>query len=100
MPQICQILRERAVGMLSAGMSTRAVARELNVNFSTISHLQQHFREFGTTSNRPHNRRPRVASPGPPHLASLSAGLSDTSHLAAPLPSHVKSIDLNLIDLI
>ncbi|KAK6305023.1 hypothetical protein J4Q44_G00238030 [Coregonus suidteri] len=31
-----------------------------NVNFSTISRLQSHFREFGSTFNRPHNRRPRV----------------------------------------
>jgi hypothetical protein len=37
--------------MLTAGMPTRAVARELNGDFSTISH-QRHFREFGTTSNR------------------------------------------------
>ncbi len=49
--------------MLTAGMSTRAVARELNVHFSTISCLQRHFREFGSTSNRPHNRRPRVTKP-------------------------------------
>ncbi len=62
MPQISQVLRERAIGMLTAGMSTRAVARELNVNFSTISHLQRHFREFGSTSNRPHNRRPCVTT--------------------------------------
>ncbi len=44
-------------------MSTRAVARELNVNLSTISRLQRSFREFGSTSNRPHNRRPRVTTP-------------------------------------
>ncbi len=63
MPQMSQVLRERAIGMLTAGMSTRAVARELNVHFSTISRLQRHFREFGSTSNRPHNRRPRVTTP-------------------------------------
>ena len=51
-----QVLRERAIGMLTAGMSTRAVARELNVNFSTINCIQRRFREFGSTSNRPHNR--------------------------------------------
>jgi hypothetical protein len=28
-------LRERAIDMLTAGMSTRAVARELNAHFST-----------------------------------------------------------------
>ncbi len=43
--------------------STRAVARELNVNFSTISRLQRRFREFGSISNRPHNRRPHVTTP-------------------------------------
>ncbi len=34
MPQMTQVLRERSIGMLTAGMSTRAVSRELNVNFS------------------------------------------------------------------
>ncbi len=63
MPQMSQVLRERAIGMLTAGMSTRYVARELNVHFSTISRLQRRFREFGSTSNRPHNRRPRVTTP-------------------------------------
>ncbi len=56
-------MREHAIGMLTAGMSNRAVARELNVNFSTISRLQRRFREFGSTSNRPHNGRPRVTTP-------------------------------------
>ncbi len=63
MPQMSQVLRERAIGMLTAGMSTRAVALELNVHFSTISRLQRCFREFGSTSNRLHNRRPRVTTP-------------------------------------
>ncbi len=63
MPWMSQVLRERAIGMLTAGMSTRDVACELNVHFSTISHLQRRFREFGSTSNRPHNCRPRVTTP-------------------------------------
>ncbi len=63
MTQMLQVLRERAIGMLTAGMSTRAVACELNINFSTISRLQRRFREFGSTFNRPHNRRPRVTTP-------------------------------------
>ena len=57
---ITQVLRKRAIGMLTAGMSTRAVAREFNVTFSTISRLQHCFGEFGSTSNRPHNRRPHA----------------------------------------
>ncbi len=63
MPQMSQISREHSIGMLTAGMSTRAVAGELNVNFSTISHLQRCFREFGSTSNWSQNHRPRVTTP-------------------------------------
>ncbi len=63
MPQMSQVLRERAIGMLTAGMSTRVVAHEFNVHFSTVSRLQKCFREFGSTSNQPHNRRPRVTTP-------------------------------------
>ncbi len=63
MPQMLQVLREHVIGMLTAGMSTRAVAREFNVHFSTISRLQRCFREFGCTSNRPHNRRLRITTP-------------------------------------
>ncbi len=62
-PQMSQILRECAIGMLTAGMSTRAVACELNVHFSTISRLQRRFREFGSTYNRPHNRRLCATTP-------------------------------------
>ncbi len=57
-----QVLKEHAIGMLTAGMSIRAVACELNVHFSTISRLQRRFREFGSTSNRPHNRRTHVTT--------------------------------------
>ena len=53
LPQMSHVLRERAIGMLTAGMSTGAVARKFNVYFSTISHLQCRFREFGSTSNWP-----------------------------------------------
>ena len=56
----CLKLREWAIGMLTAGMSTRAVAKDLNVYFSTISRIQCCFREFVSTSNRLHNRRPRL----------------------------------------
>ncbi len=63
MQHTSQVLRELAIDMLTAGMSTRAVARELNVHFSTISHLQRRFREFDSTSNRPHNCRTRATTP-------------------------------------
>ncbi len=41
----------------------QSCCHELNVHFSTISRLQRRFREFGSTSNRPHNRRPCVTTP-------------------------------------
>ncbi len=63
MPHVSQVLREPAIGMLTAGMSPRAVALELNVHFSTISRLQRRFREIGSTSYRPHSRRSRVTRP-------------------------------------
>ena len=37
MPQMSQVLRDCAIGVPTTGMSTRAFARELNVNFSTKS---------------------------------------------------------------
>ena len=60
MLQMSQVLRECSIGMLTAGMSTRAVTKEFNVNFSTISCLQHCFREFVSTSNQPHICRPCV----------------------------------------
>ncbi len=35
----------------------------IECSFSTISRLQRRFREFGSASNRPHNRRPRETTP-------------------------------------
>ncbi len=71
MPKILQVLRQHAICMLAAGMSTRDVARELNVHLSTISCLQRRFREFGSTSTRPHNRRPRVTPAQDLHIQHL-----------------------------
>jgi hypothetical protein len=42
MPQMSQVERECAIDMLTPGMSTRAVARQLNVHISTISRRQRH----------------------------------------------------------
>jgi hypothetical protein len=40
MPEMSKVLSERVIGMLTAGMSTRAVAREFNINFSTNVSLE------------------------------------------------------------
>ncbi len=53
MPQMLQVLRERAIGMLTAGIST----------CSRPSRLQKRFWEFGSTPMKPHNRRPCGTTP-------------------------------------
>ena len=60
MQQMSQVLRECAIGMLIAGMSTRAVARKSNVHFYTISRLNIILENL---ANRPHNHRPLVPTP-------------------------------------
>ncbi len=87
MPQMSQVLRERVIGMLTAGMSTKAVACELNGNLSTISCLQRCFREFGCKSKRHVVSQPQTTcnytSPGLPHPASSPPRSSETSHRTA-----------------
>jgi hypothetical protein len=53
MLQMIQVLRERAIGMLTARMSTKTVARELNVNFSSISHLQKRLENLAVRPTGP-----------------------------------------------
>lgn len=46
--------------MLTAEMSTRAVACALNVYFSTINRLQGSSREFGSTFNQAHTKENKL----------------------------------------
>ena len=54
--------RERAVGIVQAGMSHQAVADHYNVSKITISRLMIRLRQTGRTNDIPHNGRPRVTS--------------------------------------
>jgi transposase len=54
--------RERAVGIVQAGMSHQAVADHYNVSRITISRLMIRLRQTGRTNDIPHSGRPRVTS--------------------------------------
>ncbi len=80
MPQMLQVFRVRAIGMLTAGMSTRAVAHELIVHFSTISRLKEFQRiwQYIQPASQPQTTCNHT-SPGPPHPASSPPRLWDRS---------------------
>ena len=64
MPGIPQNLRERAIGMLYAGMTTNAVAMNIGCSTRTIRRLRQRFQATGLTEDRSRNWRPRVTTHG------------------------------------
>ena len=51
--------RERAIGMLTAGMSAREVARHFQRHESTISRLLNRFQQTGNVADQPRSDRPR-----------------------------------------
>lgn len=51
--------RQRAIGMLQAGMPARDVARHFNRHESTISRLRSRFQVTGAVNDRPRSGRPR-----------------------------------------
>ena len=55
--------RERAIGMLTAGMSARDVARHFQLHESTISRLQYRFQQTGNVADRTTSGRSRKTSP-------------------------------------
>ena len=62
MPRLRQNDRERAVGMVQAGMTHQAVADHFNVSRITISRLMIRLRQPSRTNDRPRNGRPCVTS--------------------------------------
>lgn len=62
MPRLTHDERNRAIGMLQAGMGVRHIADALNCVPSTIRRLQQRFQETGSVQDRPRGGRPRVTT--------------------------------------
>lgn len=91
--------------MLTAEMSTRAVACDLNVHFSTIRHLKRCFSAFGSSSNQLHGRT-QVTKPAqdlriqPPHLQdhlrlASSAAAAATGLRSQRIRNHVREAPLH-----
>lgn len=64
MPRLPQNLRERAVGMLQAGMRLVQIARQLGTTSRTVRRLRERFNATGVTNDRPRSGRPRVTTRG------------------------------------
>jgi hypothetical protein len=62
MPRLRQNDRERAVGMVQAGMTHQAVSDHFNVSRIAIARLMIRFRQTGRTNDRPRSDRQRVPS--------------------------------------
>ena len=55
--------RERAIRMLTAGMSARDVVRYFQRHESTISRQMNRFQQIGNVAERPRSGRPRKTTP-------------------------------------
>ena len=64
MPRIPNNLRERAINILDAGMSTEHVARHVGCSSRAIRNLRIRFRTTGSTNHLPRRGRPRVTTRG------------------------------------
>ena len=62
MPRVLQNMRERAIGMLQAGMHTVEIARQLVTSARTIRRLRERFITNGETKDRPRSGRPHVTT--------------------------------------
>jgi len=59
--------RNRALGMLEAGMAATHVARNIDVSHCTISRLRTKFNATGSLKNRPFTGRPRKSTANEDH---------------------------------
>ena len=64
MPRLWKNLRERAVGMLNAGMTMNAVAMNIGRPTRAIRHFRPRFQATGRTEDRSCSGRPRVTTRG------------------------------------
>ena len=65
--------RERAIGMLTAGMSARDVARYFQRQESTISRLLNRFQQTGNVADRPRSGKQRKTTPREDRFLTISS---------------------------
>ena len=65
--------RERSIGMLTAGMSARDVARHFQRHESTISRLLNRFQQIGNVADQPRLGRPCKTTPREDHFLTTSS---------------------------
>lgn len=62
MPRLQRHMRERAIGMLQAGMSTEVIAGKVGCSSRAIRYLRSRFHQTGCTDDRKRSGRPRVTT--------------------------------------
>jgi transposase len=62
MPRLSEAERNRAIGMLQAGVSAVDVSRKFNCSRNTVLELVRFFRLTGDVHDRPRSGRPRATS--------------------------------------
>ena len=79
MPRIPQNSAERAIDMLNAGMTMKAVAMNIGCSTRAFRHLRQRFQATGYTEDRPRIGRPDVTTRGQDRNIRIT-------HIASKLP--------------
>ena len=66
-------MRNRALGMLRAGMTMTRVARQIGVSTSVIHRLHSRFAQTNSAADRPRSGRPRCTTPAEDRYLRTSA---------------------------
>ena len=72
-PRMTLEQREKRIGMLTAGMSARDVARHFQRHESAISRLLNRFQQPGNVADRSRSDRPRKTKPREDHFITTSS---------------------------
>ena len=86
MPRIPKKLRQRAIGMLNAGMTMNGVALNIGCSTRAIRHLRQCVQATGHTEDRRRSGRQRVTTRGQERKTHLRNSFQTAKGTAANIP--------------